>query len=175
MRIKRFNEMSLEQDIVSCFINHIGYKVLESTEGNGMNFLKKITKDLNLNVRLIATFGATITALQPIISELITNSKLDIEINSEKIMLLTLASICVVMLEDKKNPDENLRKNCRTMLEELKLNGIGNGIVKKCCDVIRCIKSIFTLIAKHSGAIVGNIVDMFGYTALLIPILNGLD
>ena len=40
------------------------------------------------------------------------------------------------------------------MLEELKMAGIGNGIVKKLTDGFKSITNIFKTIAKHTGAIV---------------------
>ena len=181
MRIKRFNDMSLELDITSCFINHMSHSILERNRLGKTDLeepLRKIIKDLKINFNLVATFGTGITALYPIISDLITNSKLNIEVTPERILLLTIASVFIVHLEEKKvkgKEEEKLRKDCRTMLEELKLSGIGNGIVKKFVDVIKSIKSIFDLIGKHCGSLAGNIIDMFGYTALLVPILNGLD
>ena len=60
------------------------------------------------------------------------------------------------------------------MLEELRMMGIGNGIVKNLVKLFKSIVNIFTLIGKHISAIVSGFVDMFAYASLLIPILNGL-
>jgi hypothetical protein len=60
------------------------------------------------------------------------------------------------------------------MLEELKMRGFGNGIVKKLMKSLESVKNIFLIIGKHLGAVVGSIIDMFAYTSLLIPIMNGI-
>ena len=35
-------------------------------------------------------------------------------------------------------------------------------------------KNIFFIIGKHLGAVVGGFIDMFAYTGMLIPIMNGI-
>jgi hypothetical protein len=60
------------------------------------------------------------------------------------------------------------------MLEELKMRGFGNGIVKKLMKGLESIKNIFSIIGKHIGAVIGGVIDMFAYTSLLIPLLNGV-
>ena len=52
--------------------------------------------------------------------------------------------------------------------------GIGDGIVKKVIKAISGLKNIFSTISKHLGAAVGGIIDMFAYTSILIPIMNGI-
>jgi hypothetical protein len=53
--------------------------------------------------------------------------------------------------------------------------GIGNGLVKKLIKGLTSIKNIFSLIGKHLGAVVNGVIDMFAYTSLLIPIMNGIN
>jgi hypothetical protein len=60
------------------------------------------------------------------------------------------------------------------MLEELKMRGFGNGIVKKLMKSLESIKNIFLIIGKHIGAVIGGVIDMFAYTSILIPLLNGV-
>ncbi len=67
------------------------------------------------------------------------------------------------------------KKDTDTLLAELKLRGIGNGIVKK---VVKCLLSIgdfLKMIFKHASLIINNFVDLFAYTSLLIPTMNAIS
>jgi hypothetical protein len=127
----------------------------------------------------VATFGAGIGALYPVVQGIMTNMNLDsFNLNQESIVLLTLAAVTITYLEEKKfksaEEEETLTKDSKSMLEELKMRGFGNGIVKKLMKSLESIKNIFSIIGKHLGAVVGSIIDMFAYTSLLIPIMNGV-
>lgn len=163
-----YNEMSME------FINSLD-RIVES---NDVGLFKKIAKDLKLNFSLIGTFGAGMASLYPIVDKLVKNMNLNIEVTAELIVLLTVTSVSIAILEEKKSKgDQNIdkvTKDCKSMLEELKMSGIGNGIVKKVVNCIKSIKNIFVLIGKHIGAIIGGVIDMFAYTSLFIPIMNGV-
>jgi hypothetical protein len=67
--------------------------------------------------------------------------------------------------------EDILRKDSKSMLEELKLMGIGIELLKL-IRIFKSITSIFKLIGKHVGSIVGGFMDMFAYTAMLIPIMK---
>jgi hypothetical protein len=101
-----------------------------------------------------------------------------LEITPESIVLLTIASVTITYLEEKKfkSDDEEsiLTKDSKSMLEELRMQGIGDGIVKKVIKALNGIKNIFSVIGKHLGAAVGGIIDMFAYTAILIPVMNAI-
>jgi hypothetical protein len=96
----------------------------------------------------------------------------------ESIVLLTLSSVTIAYLQEKKfksaEEEDQLTKDSKSMLEELKMKGFGNGIVKKLIKSLESVKNIFLVIGKHIGAVIGSIVDMFAYTSLLIPLLNGV-
>jgi hypothetical protein len=67
------------------------------------------------------------------------------------------------------------KQDTDTLLAELKLRGLGNGIVKK---LVRCLTSIggfIKTIFKHAGLIISNLVDLFAYTSLLIPTMNAIS
>jgi hypothetical protein len=99
-----------------------------------------------------------------------------IELTYDKVVLLTICAITIIYIEEKFTSaieEDILRKDSKSMLEELKLMGIGNGIVKKLIRIFKS-TSIFKLIGKHVGSIVGGFMDMFAYTAMLIPIMNGI-
>ena len=117
--------------------------------------------------------------MYPIVMSLITNCSLNIDLNPEKIVLLTLTAFTIIYMEEKKGKisqeeEDKLRKGSKSMLEELKLSGIGNGIVKKVMACFNSIKSIFNLILKHLGKVATYLVDIFTYTSLFLPILNAI-
>lgn len=140
---------------------------------------KKVLSDLKLDTKLVFTFGAGIGALYPVIQNMMQNLSLSgVEMTQETTVLLTIACITIVYLEEKKfktpEEEEKLTKDSKSMLEELRMRGIGDGIVKKVMKSIESIKNVFAVVAKHLGAMVGGVIDMFGYTAILIPIMNAI-
>lgn len=140
---------------------------------------KKVLSDLKLDTKLVFTFGAGIGALYPVVQNMMQNLSLSgVEMTKETTVLLTIACITIVFLEEKKyktpEEEEKLTKDSKSMLEELRMRGIGDGIVKKVMKSIESIKNVFAVVAKHLGAMVGGVIDMFGYTAILIPIMNAI-
>jgi hypothetical protein len=140
--------------------------------------LNKIVSDLKLNFRLVATFGFGIGAFIPIVNQLMNNTNLSVELTRENVVLLTLTALSIIYLEEKNTKNsvetDELTKDSKSMLEELRMSGIGDGIVKKVINCLKATKSIFSAIGKHIGAIIGGFMDMFAYASLLIPIMNGL-
>lgn len=140
---------------------------------------KKVLSDLKLDTKLVFTFGAGIGALYPVVKKMMENLSISsVEMTQETTVLLTIACITIVYLEEKRfrttEEEGKLTKDSKSMLEELRMRGIGDGIVKKVMKSIESIKNVFSVVAKHLGAVVGGIIDMFGYTAMLIPIMNGI-
>lgn len=140
---------------------------------------KKVISDLKLDGKLVLTFGAGIGALYPVIQKMMSNMSIaSIEMTAETAVLLTIASVTIAYLEEKKcksaQEEEKLTKDSKSMLEELRMRGIGDGIVKKVIKALQSIKNVFSLIGKHIGAIVGGVIDMFAYTGVLIPIMNAI-
>lgn len=140
---------------------------------------RKVISDLKLDSKLVLTFGTGIGALYPVVERLMKNMNIQsIEVNIETVVLLTIASVTIVYLEEKKGitieEREKLTKDSKSMLEELRMRGIGDGIVKKVIKALNSIRNIFSTIGKHIGAIIGGLIDMFAYTSILIPIMNGI-
>lgn len=178
MKIHKFEEYSKQDEMSLDFINSFDKMLLESDETDYKKVQKKVVADLKLNDKLIATFGAGIGALYPIVEGLIRNLKSSIQITPESIVLLTIASVTISYIEEKKFKSEQeealLIKDSQSMLEELKMMGIGNGLVKKMIKGLQSIKNIFSLIGRHLGNVANGVIDMFAYTSLLIPIMNGI-
>jgi hypothetical protein len=63
----------------------------------------------------------------------------------------------------------------RTILEELKLKGIGNGIVKKLVKCFNSIGGLFKILFKNTPYLVSGFMDMFAYTSILMPTMNAVS
>jgi hypothetical protein len=180
MKIQRYGDYNLQYEMAGEFLKSFDEMVKESDGGTSYEKVaKKVISDLKLNFSLVGTFGAGIGALYPVVHGLMTNMSLDsFNLTPESIVLLTLASVTITYLEEKKfkssEEEEELTKDSKSMLEELKMKGFGNGIVKKLMKGLKSIKNIFSIIGKHLGAVIGSVIDMFAYTSILIPILNGV-
>jgi hypothetical protein len=178
-KISRFDEYRWESMAYE-FIDAFESKINESDENisDFKKLYKGVISDLKLNFNLVATFGAGIAAFYPIVSELMTNMGQSIVLTKESIILSTICAISIIYLEEKKFKDpkkeDELRRDAKSLLEELKMSGIGNGIIKKIVESLKSVKSIFFSVAKHLGAVTGGFMDMFGYTAMLIPIMNAV-
>lgn len=179
--IKRYNDYQDFDKMAYDFIDGLESIIKESDtdDDNYKSIFRKFIKDLKLNFALIGTFGTGIGTFIPIVDKLMRNMNISTELNTEKIVLLTICALTIIYLEEKKFKDEkeeqNLIDDSKSMLEELKMMGLGNGIVKIIIKALSSIKNIFNLIGKHVGNVVGGIIDMFAYTTLLLPVLNGIQ
>lgn len=182
--------------------------------------LKSLAGDLKFNYSLIFTFGAGIGAMIPIVSNLLKNASLNVELTDENIVLLCITALAITYLEEQKNKTgeheiecqdckgqghnidcelcdgegcDDCEKDCetckgsglvkslvtkedaKTLLEELKLRGIGNGIVKKLVNCFKSIGNVLKVIFRNTPYIVTGFLDMFGYTSLLLPTMNAIS
>lgn len=178
-KIYKTSEYFRYSDITFDFINSIGYTDIIESKNNqedSSKILDKVVKDLKLNFNLIGIFSTGIGAFYPIVQSLMKG--LSIDINLEVTVLATICASTIIYLEEEKIKDfekrRKLVRDSKTMLEELKLRGVGNGIIKKIIGALYAIKNIFSIIVKHLGAVVGGFVDMLAYTSLLIPVMNAI-
>ena len=104
MNIKRFDDYSLQDEMASEFLNSFDKMIVESDGGSSYKKVaKKVISDLKLNVSLVSTFGAGIGALYPVVDGLMKNMNMDsFDLNVESVVLLTLASVAITYLEEKK-------------------------------------------------------------------------
>ncbi len=181
MKIKKFEEynLSIEESMAQDFINSFDVILNESDKPGYKTVAEKVISDLKLNSSLIFTFGAGIGAFYPVVEKLMRNMNTDaFNLTTDSIVLLAIAAVTITYLEEKKcksaKEEEILTKDAKSMLEELKMRGFGNGIVKKLMNGLKSIKNIFSIIGKHIGAVVGGVIDMFAYTSLLLPVMNGI-
>ena len=209
------------EEVIERILNPI-IKESSTDDSHIKKILKSFSNDLKFNYKLVFTFGAGIRAMFPIVENLIKNGNLKIDLNEEGIVLLCLAAVSIIYLEESKNktgeekiecPDckgsgydsidcqvcdgegcdecedescpacdgkgyvmsEVTKKDTSTILEELKLRGIGNGIVKKLVKCLQAIQNIIKVIFKNTSYVVGSLIEMFSYTAILIPTMNAIS
>jgi hypothetical protein len=159
-------------------INSMDTLIKESDETNFKKIQNKVVSDLRLNFRFIGTFGAGIGAFYPIVESLMKNLGQNIEVTPEVVVLSSICALTIIYLEEKKFRDEqeeqDLIDGSKSMLEELKMRGVGNGIIKKLVKAYKSISSIFNIIGRRTGAVINGFIDMFAYTSLLIPVMNGI-
>ena len=174
-KIKRFDDYYYE-DMASEFFDSFDELLIE--ESNWKEIKDKIVSDLKLNMKFVGTFGTGIGAFYPIVEAIMKNTNIPVEKTPEIIVMMTITAFSIIYLEEKKykssEEEEIVTKESKSLLEELKLRGVGNGIVKNIIKCFKSIKNIFNIISRRLGATIGGFIDMFAYTSLLIPIMNGI-
>ena len=174
MPILKFNEYKNSINLANDFLYLINSKLNEDNVIN--DILNKVTNDLKLNFTLITSFGTGISFIYPIVDNLVKNSKLNIDMSIENIVLLTITSISIFYLEYKKGKSKlQLEKEIKNLLVELKLRGIGNGIVKKLTECLKSLNNIFIILLKNTYKTIESFVDMLSYTSILVPILSAIS
>jgi len=176
-KIFKFKEHEKWHEIASDFIEDVLNPTLHESSNNDENIisiLKNLQKDLKFNIKLIFTFGTGIASMYPIVMNLIQNQKLKVDLTEENISLLTLTSVVILALETERDSDIT-KEEVKNLLTELKLRGIGNGIVKKMVNSFKSIGNLLSILFKNTSKTVRNLIDMFAYTALLIPTMNAIN
>jgi len=182
MFIKTFEQYSKDLSILDDFFDNSQTIITEESKSSIKKMVGEISTDLKINSKFVATFGLSIDGLYPIVQSLMENMKLSsVDLTPRVITMLVLASLSVIVLEEKSKKfkpspedEDEIRTGAKSLLTELKLSGVGNGIVKKLVEAIKSIKNIASIIFKNIPKAVESMVDMFAYTSLMIPILNGI-
>lgn len=176
-KILKFNDYQQSSELTHRFLDSIiNPPIMESNENEEgiITILKNLQKDLNFNIKLIFTFGTGIASMYPIVLNLIKNQNLKIDTTPENVVLLTLTSVVILGLETEKNIEIS-KDEVKFLLNELKLRGIGNGIVKKMVSSFKSIGNLLTILFKNTSTTIRHLIDMFGYTSILIPTMNALS
>ncbi len=177
MNVLKYYKFSEQYEILSEFLRNLEESIIikeSNNSGSIEKMLKNLSKDLKLNMSLVLTFGTGIKAMYPIVENLIKNGNFKVEITPENIVLLSLTSISICYLEHSKNSD-HLKKDIKSLLEELKMRGIGNGIVKLFVKVFKSLGSFIKNIFKNTGYAISGLFEMLGYTSLMLPFMNAIS
>jgi hypothetical protein len=177
MQVLGFSQYINSIQLAEDFIQLIGNDIInESDKFDYKKIIKKIIDDLNLNVQMLLTFGVGLESMFPIIRNLVKNMKLNIDLKPETVVLMTIAAVTIAYLEEKKSIKNKkiLEKDAKSMLEELKLRGVGNGIVKKLVKCLNSLGNLLKILFRQKRPIINGLFDMLAYTALLVPFLNAV-
>lgn len=129
------------------------------------NVFQKIVKDLHINFYFIATFGTIIPVFYPIFTNLVKNQKLEINLSSSDIVLLTIYAIAVLLNENKQEIEK---------IKNILIEKGAQELMEKSVLFIKSINKIFSAISKNTGKLINNFLDMLSYVALYVPFLIGL-
>lgn len=201
MKVLSYKQYQMAEDLADSIANPI-INESDNKDQQINGILKKLSQDLKFNYGLVLTFGVGVRVMYPIVEGLISNGSLNIEPTLENIVLVSIAALTITYLEESKNKAgdaevpcdcKSKSKDCevcdgtgmvksivtkqdaRTILEELKLRGIGNGIVKKMVECFKFLGSIFKSLFKNTPYIINGLIDMLAYTSILIPAMNGIS
>lgn len=179
-KVLKYSEFNKSDDMSEYFLDTLfNPPINESISDSKIKSItKKLATDLKFNFKLVLVFGVGVRAMYPVVENLIKNGKIDIEMSMENIILLCITSIAITYLDesDNKTGDVNVtKKDAQTMLTELKLRGVGNGIVKKIVEGFKAIGKFFKEFFKKTPIAINGLISMFGYTSILIPAMNAIS
>ena len=183
MGILKFEDYTINSSILSLIKEFENIDINESSNNNHLN---DIVNTLNLNKNIIDIYNSiNFDVLFNIVKELISNDNLNIELNDKNITQSTLSLILISLKNDIEKTNnlkyyksvDDLKNDIRDILEELKLEGIGNGIIKKISTILDQIYDFFKLISKDIQ--INNIKTLFDIISndklsntILFPIYN---
>lgn len=178
MRVNRFSEYNLQCNLTQDFLNSFDSIIKESDQSSYKNAAKKLISNLKLNNNLLLTFDSALTNFYPVVNSLMKNMNIDsFNLDEQSVVLLALSSLSIIYIEEGKHKstdeESNLRKDSKSMLEELKMRGFGNNIVKKLILCIKAIKNIFSIFSKHVNIKVSGVIDMIS-ESIFKPIINAV-
>lgn len=154
MGILKFEDYTINSSILSLIKEFENIDINESSNNNHLN---DVVNTLNLNKNIIDIYNSiNFDVLFNIVKELISNDNLNIELNDKNITQSTLSLILISLKNDIEKTNnlkyyksvDDLKNDIRDILEELKLEGIGNGIIKKISTILDQIYEFFKLISK---------------------------
>lgn len=166
--IGKFDDYSFGREMAAEFLRNLDAPVNEAVDQEEYKNIEReeiekfksgVKGDVKLNFNLIGTFGAGIGALYPIIDSII--SKTAPAMDTRTVVLLTIAAVYLIVLEEKKHSkrdDEGNRKQMlaevKAILSELQLAGFPNAntgtkngsdspILSKVVECLKAINKIF--------------------------------
>lgn len=185
--IGKFDEYTLGREMALEFFNNLDKTVNESVEKEEYKriqdeeiekFKSGVKGDIKLNFNLIGTFGAGIGALYPVVDSLI--SKTAPAMDTRTIVLLTIAAVYLIVLEEKAHSKKDEGGNRKQMmaemkavLSELQLAGFPNAntgsksgpdspILSKVVECLKATNKIFVILLKGIKNI--GLVDTLDFT-----------
>ena len=140
MEILKFQDI----EVVEYFLNSLFSNYLLETNEFNNSFIN----NLEIHKKLINEYESVLPELALIGGSLLKNSNLKIDLTNNNLLLFTIAGLSVCVMTDAKFLLDNdiikseYEAELKSILEELKLNGIGNGLVKNFSNFLGSILSI---------------------------------
>jgi len=168
-KLKTYNNFRYEYLIES--VNNIDTELLlEGININKYQFAtKKLMSEIGFNIYNVGTFGVSITALYPIIQNLMTTGKFVIPNTIENVVLLTICAVTVLVKENK--------EKAKKLIDYAFSKGVTQKDLDTVINIITTTKGLFSEIAQNFGKVISTFSEMLSYTALLVPfsmVLNNL-
>lgn len=175
MKLLKFNEYSQTIQLTEEFLQGVKQEAIFESDDH-KSVLNKLAEDLKLNLGIIVSFGTGMDVMIPIVRRLCENGEIKVDLTFETLAMITLTAVTIAYLEEVKDNEKKqvLESDSKSLLEELKLRGVGNGIIKKVVNCIKSIGSLTALLFKHQRSIIQSFFDMLGYAALCVPVLNSI-
>lgn len=175
VRIERFGGYSAAMGIAEEFVAAVPAAMVAES-GGVRDVLSKILADLKVNAGVIMSFGTGLEVMMPLVRRLVQNGELKVDLNVENAVLLTLTALTIAYLQEEREEAARrmLDRDSRSLLEELKLRGVGNGIVKKVVGCIKAVGALARVLMKHRGHVLSSFFEMLGYTALCVPVIGAI-
>jgi len=179
-KILKFSEYydwsKIAEDFISTVKNPPIDESSENTNENLSNTIKSILDKFGFNMSLVLTFGTGVKMMYPIVANLIENMQFQIKPTTEDIVLLCITCLSIMYLENKKHPPLSPEEIKNKLNAEIQMKfGNPRTLINR---LLKCFDSLFLFMKKFPkliGVSLGNIVDMFAYTAILQPVMNAIS
>jgi len=123
----------------------------------------KMVTELKMDFKFIGTFGMVITLFFPVVENLITNMKLQVDLNPTNVILATIGALAVLI------PNNSSKlKMIYSKLKDKKWKGLIDMIVQSFKNIF----GLFKFMAGELGKVVRSFADMLSYTLLFVPFLR---
>jgi len=126
------------------------------------SILDDIVNDLKLTPGIISTFGSGVAALHGPVSRLLEGSGFNL--NEREIVLLIITAIATLV----QTPD------AKKLLSEIREKGLVSAL-RGVKDLISNTEDLINNITKNATGVTYSIIDIMGFTSLLVPTMNVID
>ena len=130
-KIYNYEDYNIYDNITEDFLKHLNSLKIINLNNSYIDSQNEIINRIKIDTFILDIIGSDITFFYNIVERLIKNTN-KIELTNDNVVLSTLCSLSIIFIEENKNNENNnlLVKNSKSILEELKMGGVGDGIVK---------------------------------------------
>lgn len=148
MKIIKYHDIEMAHNFLTSVFGDI------LTESSDIAFNDFFVNKLPLHKKLLQDYKIVFSIMKTITITLLRNSNLNTKIDKKFINLLssTAFSVCVleeeIYIKQNKIEKDDIEKEIKILLEELKLCGVGNGVVKNLSKIYQSIFNMSHLLFK---------------------------